>query len=102
MTNQSFIEFIQHLNYMMSAATLQINLQSKVQEVNNYIEKNIDKKLWGSNPWHIILDDAIKLREDRSIKAKTIAIEIMTKLGANLMDLNLIQKITDIIKKELE
>lgn len=102
MTQQTFIEFIQHLNYMMSAATLQMSLQSKAQEANNYIEKNIDKKLWGGNPWHLILEDATKLREDRSIKARTISIKILEELDMNLMCEPDIQKITDIIKKELE
>lgn len=116
MTQQSFIEFVQHLNYLMGAATLQMNLQSKAQEANNYIEKNIDKKLWGGNPWHLILDDATKLREDCSMKARTIAIKILFDLkgrsgfGHLIEEISqdeetsreIIQELTDIIKKELE
>ena len=102
MDRDSFIEFVQHLNYLMSAATLQMSIQTKSKEANDYIEKYIPKALWGSNPWHIILDDATKLREDRSIKARTIAVSILTELDMNLMCEPDIQKLTDIIKKELE
>lgn len=117
MNQQSFLEFIAHLNYMMSAATIQVNLQSRAPEANAYVQKYIDPSKAITNSWHLILEDAIKLREDRSIKARTIANEIVNNLkdrrgfGYLIEDIELtdkeifdemVQSITNIIKKELE
>lgn len=102
-TREQHLEFLANFQYMLSSSAMSIDLQSRGEEVNNYLNKYIDKaKLGNSNPWHLILEDAIQLREDRSIKARTIVIEILAKLGMNIMDMNQIQELTDIVKKELE
>lgn len=52
------------VNKLVSDSLAYISISERATDAHNYCQKYSMPNAWGRNIWHVILDDAIRLREE--------------------------------------
>lgn len=59
-------DIIDELESLRNKADAYDNTAKKLDDAHEYCKKFLSGSSWGKNVWHAILDDAIRLREEKS------------------------------------